>query len=90
MLVYSLQLEDFYYTSNDVAKRMGVTTASIIEQASAWSRLGYSSQEAATKMAQLSSQFASISPGMETDQAQEGLISIMKANIYCLYVQKCV
>ena len=40
---------------------------------------GYSSQEAATKMARLSSQFASISPGMETDQAQEGLVSIMKA-----------
>ena len=83
------QLEDFYYASNDVAKQMGVTTAEIIEQASAWSRLGYSSQEAATKMAQLSSQFASISPGMETDQAQEGLVSIMKANIYCLYVQRC-
>lgn len=30
-------------------------------------------------MAQLSSQFASISPGMETEQAQEGLVSIMKA-----------
>ena len=73
------QLEDFYYASNDIAKQMGVTTAEIIEQASAWSRLGYSSQEAATKMAQLSSQFASISPGMETDQAQEGLVSIMKA-----------
>ena len=30
-------------------------------------------------MAQLSSQFASISPGMETDEAQSGLVSIMKA-----------
>lgn len=73
------QLENFYYTSNDIAKKMGVTTAQIVEQASAWSRLGYSSEEAATTMAQLSSQFASISPGMETDQAQEGLVSIMKA-----------
>lgn len=34
------QLEDFYYASNDVAKQMGVTTAEIINQASAWSRLG--------------------------------------------------
>ena len=83
------QLENFYSTSNDIAKKMGVTTAQIIEQASAWSRLGYSSEEAATTMAQLSSQFASISPGMETDQAQEGLVSIMKANIYCLNVQRC-
>ena len=30
-------------------------------------------------MAQLSSQFATISPGMDTDTSQEGLVSIMKA-----------
>ena len=29
-------------------------------------------------MAELSSQFASISPGMDTTTAQEGLVSIMK------------
>ena len=75
----SSQLNQFYYDANDVAKQMGVTTQEIIEQASAWSRLGYSSAEAATQMAQLSSQFASISPGMETSDAQEGLVSIMKA-----------
>lgn len=73
------QLEDFYYDSNDVAKQMGVTTQEIIEQASAWSRLGYSSKEESTEMAKLSSQFASISPGMSTDESQEGLVSIMKA-----------
>ena len=75
----STQLEDFYYDANDIAKQMGVTTEEIITQASAWSRLGYSSQEAATTMAKLSSKFASISPGMSTDEAQEGLVSIMKA-----------
>lgn len=73
------QLENFYYDSNNVAKQMGVTTKEIIDQASAWSRLGYSTAEAATTMAKLSSQFASISPGMSTDEAQEGLVSIMKA-----------
>ena len=76
------QLEDFYYSSNDVAKQMGVATQEIIDQASAWSRLGYNAQETATQMAQLSSQFASISPGMDTEQAQSGLVSIMKANFY--------
>ena len=35
------QLENFYYDSNNVAKQMGVTTKEIIDQASAWSRLGY-------------------------------------------------
>lgn len=33
------QLEEFYYTSNDVAKQVGVTTEEIISQAAAWSRL---------------------------------------------------
>lgn len=73
------QLEDFYYASNDVAKQMGVTTSEIINQASAWSRLGYSRKEAATEMAALSSQFASISPGMDLDTATDGLVSTMKA-----------
>ena len=73
------QLEQFYYTANDTAKQMGVTTKEIIDQAAAWSRLGYSSAEAATKMAKYSSMFASISPGMDVDKATDGLVSIMKA-----------
>lgn len=75
----SSQLKDFYYSSNDTAKEMGVSTTEIINQASAWSRLGYSSAEAATKMAKYSSQFSSISPGMDTDTATDGLVSMMKA-----------
>lgn len=73
------ELNEFYRSSADVAKQLGVTTSEIISQASAWSRLGYSSNESATAMAKLSSQFASISPGMSTDEAQTGLVSIMKA-----------
>ena len=75
----SSQLKEFYFDANDVAKQMGVSTQQIIEQASAWSRLGFSTQQASTEMAKLSSQFASISPGMSTDNAQQGLVSIMKA-----------
>lgn len=73
------ELENFYYDSNDVAKQMGVTTQAIIDQASSWSRLGYNTKETAAEMAKLSSQFASISPGMDTDESQSGLVSIMKA-----------
>lgn len=73
------ELNQFYYDSNDVAKQMGVTTKEIIDQASSWSRLGYSSKQASTEMAKLSSQFASISPGMSTEESQSGLVSIMKA-----------
>ena len=75
----SSQLEEFYFDSNDVAKKMGVTTQAIIEQSSAWSRLGYNTKEASTQMAELSSQFASISPGMDLDTATDGLVSSMKA-----------
>ena len=73
------QLNEFYYSANDVARKMGATTEEIINQASAWSRLGYSSKESATEMAKLSSQFASISPGMDIDTATDGLVSTMKA-----------
>ena len=72
-------LAQFYEDANEEAKRLGVTTKEIIEQAAAWSRLGYGSKEDATKMASLSSQFAMISPGMSTTQAQESLVSTMKA-----------
>lgn len=73
------ELESFYTGANDIAKQIGVSTEEIISQAAAWSRLGYSSAEAAQSMAKLSSQFASISPGMDVDTATDGLVSIMKA-----------
>lgn len=73
------ELNEFYMNSNKIAKQMGVTTEEIINQASSWSRLGYNTKEASESMAQLSSQFASISPGLGTDEAQTGLVSIMKA-----------
>lgn len=75
----SKDLEDFYYSANDVAKQLGVTTKEVISQASSWSRLGFSTKEAATEMSKLSSMFASISPGMDVDTATTGLVSVMKA-----------
>lgn len=73
------ELNDFYFEANESAKAYGVTTAEIIDQASSWARLGYSSKEEATKMAELSSKFAAISPEMDSEQAQSGMVSIMKA-----------
>lgn len=73
------ELERFYYDSNETAKEMGVTTKEILEQASAWSRLGFSSSEQATKMAKYSSMFNLISPGMDLDSSTDGLVSVMKA-----------
>lgn len=75
----NVDLESFYSNANGIAKEMGVSTEEIINQASAWSRLGYSSKDAAESMAKLSSQFAAISPGMDVDTATDGLVSIMKA-----------
>lgn len=73
------ELENFYYSSNDVAKDMNATTEEILNQAAAWSRLGYSTDEQATKMAKYSSMFKSISPNMDIDSATNGLVSVMKA-----------
>lgn len=73
------ELNDFYNNSSSVAKQLGATTQEIIQQAANWSRLGYSSKEAATEMAALSSQFAAISPGMDLDTATDDLVSTMQA-----------
>ena len=73
------ELNQFYMSSSDVAKELGVTTSEIISQAAAWSRLGYSTKEASTEMAKLSSKFASVSPGMTTENATDYLVSTMQA-----------
>lgn len=75
----SEDLEEFYYDANDIAKQLGVTTKEVINQASAWSRLGYNTKEAAIGMSKMSSIFASISPDMDTEEATDGLLSIIKA-----------
>lgn len=73
-----LELQKFYYTANDVAKQLGTTTQEVISAAAEWSRLGYSIKDAET-MAQTSSIFASISPGLDIEGATDGLVSVMKA-----------
>ena len=73
------ELNDFYNNSSSIAKQLGATTQEIIQQAANWSRLGYSSKNAATEMAALSSQFAAISPGMSLDDATDSLVSTMQA-----------
>ncbi len=78
----SSELENFYYDSNKVAKQMGVTTEEIINQAAEFSRLGYSSKQAATEMAKYSSWFKTISPGMSIEKAGDTLTSVMKAFKY--------
>lgn len=77
-------LSSFYYDANEQAKEFGVTTKEIIQSAADWSRLGYSLNDSKT-MAQVSSIFKSISPGMDMDSATSALVSTMKANI-CLVV----
>lgn len=72
------ELEQFYIDANKIGKDLGVTTKEVIEAASSWSRLGYSLKDA-QEMAKTSSIFASISPGMNIEQATDGLVSAMKA-----------
>ena len=74
----SEELSNFYYDANEQAKQFGVTTKEIISSAADWSRLGYSLNDSKT-MAQVSSIFKSISPGMDMESATSGLVSTMKA-----------
>lgn len=81
------QLNDFYMSAHNSAKELGTTTKNIIDLASSWSRLGYNTNEEATKMAELTAKFAAISPGMTTDEASTGLINIQKSWQKTLKVQ---
>jgi len=74
----SKQLENFYYTSNETAKQLGITTKEIISATSAWSRLGYSIEEATT-LAKNSAILKSISPDLDISKATDGLVSSLKA-----------
>lgn len=72
------QLKEFYFSANDTAKQLGVTTKEVIQAAAEWSRLGYSIKDAQT-MAEASSIFEAISPDLNIEQATDGLVSAMKA-----------
>ena len=72
------ELQAFYFNANDISKELGVTTKAVVQAAADWSRLGFSIKDAQT-MAQTSSIFASISPGVDINEATDGLVSAMKA-----------
>ena len=67
------ELESFYTGANDIAKQMGVSTEEIISQAAAWSRLGYSSAEAAQSMAKPSVAVSTSIPGEMEANCDESL-----------------
>lgn len=73
------ELQDFYYESSNIAKQLGVTSKEVITSASSWSRLGYNTKHAATEMAKAASIMKMISPNMDIETANSGLISIVKA-----------
>lgn len=72
------ELNKFYEDANNIAKKYGETTRGIIQSTADWSRLGYNLNDSKL-MAQYSSMFKSISPGMTIDTATTGLVSVMKA-----------
>lgn len=73
------ELEDFYYSANDTAKQLGVTTEAVISATAAWSRLGYSIKDAQT-MAENSAILTSISPDIKSiDESTDALVSVLKA-----------
>lgn len=72
------QLKNFYYTANDTAKALGVSTVAVVQATSEWSRLGFSISEA-TKLAENSAIFKAISPEMTAEQATDGLVASIKA-----------
>ena len=73
------ELTEFYWEANEAAKQLGITTKDIIQSAANWSRLGFSDKNSAIEMSKLAAQFSAISPGLDTENATTGLVSVMKA-----------
>jgi TP901 family phage tail tape measure protein len=69
---------NFYYSANNTAKALGVTTQAVVEATSAWSRMGYSIKEA-SKLAEVSAIFSNISEDMNIEESTQTLVSILKA-----------
>lgn len=72
------EYDRFYRSANDTAKALGVTTEEVISQTAEWARLGYAMNDAA-KLAKNSAIFEAISPGMDIEDATDGLVSVIKA-----------
>lgn len=70
--------QKFYLRSNDIAKSVGATTKTIIEETAAWAQMGYSLKDA-EKLAENSAIFTNISEGMSMENATASMISMMKA-----------
>lgn len=73
------ELTDFYASANDMAKGLGLTTEEIIDQAAAWSRLGFHTSEAISEMTKYSAMLAAISPDMSLSSATDAIQSVMEA-----------
>lgn len=70
-------MNDFAFQANEIASRMGATTAAVIEQTTAWARLGYSIEEAG-RLAE-NSILLSVVGNMDIDRATTALVSTLKA-----------
>ena len=74
----NVSFEGFYYKSNDIAKSLGQTTATVISMTADFAQMGYSLKEAMS-LTETASKYATISPEMSTEQATNSLIATMKA-----------
>lgn len=72
------ELQEFYYSANDVARQLGVTTQAVIQSSADWSRLGYDTAESARNMAEAASIFSVISPGVDVSSATDGLVAVLQ------------
>lgn len=70
-------MREYAFVANDVASKMGATTAEVIKQTVEWARLGYSIAEA-SKLAEESIVLALVG-NMDIDRATTSLVSVLKA-----------
>lgn len=79
--------EQFLDKAGDSAKQLGRDMSSYIEQTATWAKLGYDLNES-EELSKLSSIYANVGE-VDDSTAVSDMVTAMKANLLCLYVQKC-
>ena len=77
----------FLNNASKQAKELHTTMTDLVEQVATWSKLGFSLQDS-ENLAKVSMIYSKVGE-VDNTTAVSDLVTVMKANIKCLYAQKC-
>ena len=79
--------DNFLTKTADNATKLGMAVSDLVEQTATWAKLGYTLEQA-SKLSQVSAIYSNVGE-VDNETAVKDIVTALKANIKCLYVQKC-